>query len=67
VPFTDPARDFLPAGQNFVVSTQEELKRDWRMHRTSIHEIAGRDGWIGGRHIHLTDVDMTAHPEATIV
>ena len=27
--FADPAREFLPAGQDFVASDTQELKRDW--------------------------------------
>jgi hypothetical protein len=57
---SDPGRDFLPAGQNFVVSDTGELKRDWSHGIETIDtaKSQGAMGWIGGRHIHLTDVDI---------
>jgi hypothetical protein len=68
--FTDPARDFLPAGQNFVVSDTGELKRDWAHGIETIDtpKSQGAMGWIGGRRIHLTDIDIHLRTrKATIV
>jgi hypothetical protein len=60
VVITDTAHDFLPPGQAFVVSDTGELKRDW-VHGTETIDTPmsqGAMGWIGGRRIHLTDVDI---------
>jgi len=60
VVFTDTARDFLPAGQEFVTSDTGELKRDWVRGIETIDtpRSQGALGWIGGRNIHLRDVDI---------
>jgi hypothetical protein len=60
VVFTDPARDFLPAGQPFVQSDTGEIKRDFSQGVETIDtpRSQGAMGWIGGRRIHLTDVDI---------
>ncbi len=60
VAFTDTARDFLPAGQEFVVSDTGEIKRDWSHGIETIDtpKSQGAMGWLGGRRIHLKDVDI---------
>jgi hypothetical protein len=57
---TDTGRDFLPPGQSVVTSDTGELKRDWSRGTETIDtpKSQGAMGWIGGRRIHLTDVDI---------
>jgi hypothetical protein len=58
--FNDTGRDFLPMGQEFVQSDTEEIKRDWSQGVETIDtpKSQGAMGWIGGRRIHLSDVDF---------
>ena len=58
VVINDANQDFIPAGQDFVESDTQELKRDWN---TGIHTINTpksqiASGWIGGKVITLDDV-----------
>jgi len=66
---TDPNRDFLPAGQEFVESDTGELRRDWSRGIQTINtartQAAG--GWLGGETIALKDVTLAlATPKAAV-
>ena len=57
---TDANQDFIPAGQDYVESDTQELKRNWT---TGIHTINTEksqiaSGWIGGESIILDDVSF---------
>jgi hypothetical protein len=60
IAFDDPSRDFLPAGQNFVVSDTGELRRDWAAGVETIDAPQSQAvlGWVGGRHFALRDVSF---------
>ena len=66
---TDPARDFIPDGQDFVESDTGELRRDWRkgVHTVNTPKTQAVSGWIGGETIALRDVrvDLTT-PKAVL-
>jgi hypothetical protein len=55
---TDPARDFIPPGQDYVESDTGELRRDWRkgIHTIDTPKTQAASGWIGGEKIALRDV-----------
>ena len=68
---TDANQDFIPAGQDYVESDTQELKRNWK---TGIHTINTEksqiaSGWIGGKLITLDDVsfNMTTKKAAVAV
>ncbi len=55
---SDPNQDFIPAGQDFVISDTGELKRDWSkgIHTVNTPKSQVASGWIGGNPIALKDV-----------
>jgi hypothetical protein len=58
--FTELDRDFIPQGQNFVVSDTGEVKRDWALGVETVDTALSQAavGWIGGRPIALRDVTL---------
>ncbi|MBI2297441.1 MAG: cellulase family glycosylhydrolase [Armatimonadetes bacterium] len=67
---TDPQRDFVPAGQSYVVSDTGELTRDWirgiQLIDTPQTQAAG--GWLGGKTLRLTDLTVSLQtPQAQVV
>ncbi|HKQ70104.1 MAG TPA: hypothetical protein VJT73_12235 [Polyangiaceae bacterium] len=68
-PFRDLGRDFIPAGQDFVVSDTGEIKRDWSLGVETIDTPLSQAamGWIGGRSCSLHDVTFDVKtPKATV-
>ena len=67
---TDPAQDFIPPGQDCVMSDTGELRRDWRKGLQTIDtpRTQAASGWLGGEAIQLKDVAFRIQtPKATAV
>ena len=66
---TDPNRDFIPAGQDYVESDTGELRRDWARGIQTVNtpKTQAAAGWIGGQAIRLKDVALAvATPKAAV-
>ncbi len=61
VALTDPDRDFIPAGQDFVAADTGELRRDWVQGIQTIDTdlTQAAHGWLGGRPIELSNISIT--------
>lgn len=66
---TNANQDFIPAGQNFVVSDTGELKRDWEagIHTVNTTKSQVASGWIGGNPIQLDDVSFYIDTKKAVV
>ena len=67
---TDPARDFIPSGQNYVESDTGELKRDWikGIYTVNAPKTQAVSGWIGGEIFDLQDIGFRIQTrKATVV
>jgi hypothetical protein len=69
IPVTDPNKDFIPAGQDFVESDTHELKRDWEAGIQTINTEKSQiaSGWIGGKAIGLDDVSFNVLTKKAVV
>jgi Cellulase (glycosyl hydrolase family 5) len=69
IPVADPDKDFIPAGQNYVESDTNELKRDWELgiHTINTEKSQISSGWIGGKAITLDDVAFNITTKKAVV
>lgn len=60
IAISDPNKDFIPAGKDFVLSDTGELKRDWSkgIHTVDTPKSQIASGWIGGNPINLQDTSF---------
>ncbi|GAB6139457.1 hypothetical protein JCM14076_01860 [Methylosoma difficile] len=69
IAITDPDKDYIPEGQNFVISDTGELKRDWEkgIHSIDTEKTQAVSGWLGGENIKLANASFSiTTPAATI-
>ncbi len=66
---TDPDRDFIPPGQNFVRSDTGQLTRDWvrGVQAIDTERTQAVQGWIGGQAVQLSRVGFQIEtPKAAV-
>ena len=66
---TDANKDFIPSGQDFVLSDTGELKRNWVKGIQTINSEKSQvaSGWIGGENIKLGDVTFNIDTKQAVV
>ena len=66
---TDPDRDFIPAGQDFVRSDTRELLRNWKFGIQTVDtpKTQAVSGWIGAKALQLQDATFSfTNKKATV-